>query len=195
MFENQTNTNDSVADAVAGGTKIKNTNDRKSVDFYLSDLPLNDSLIKRSDKRIVDAYYNLASTYKEELNNNKKAIATFEELNSRYADNKYKLSTYFQLYRIFTSVKNQSQADYYKNKILNEYPNSEYAQIIKNPKYISDKAAQKERLSCFTTMCIMITQLVITARLIVNVTKQMQSLGKMIFRQNSPSFALFLLVN
>ena len=90
-----------------------------------------------------DAYYNLAITYKEELNNNKKAIATFEELNSRYADNKYKLSTYFQLYRIFTSVKNQSQADYYKNKILNEYPNSEYAQINKNPKYISDKAAQK----------------------------------------------------
>lgn len=149
MFENQTNTNDSVADAVAGGTKIKNTNDRKSVDFYLSDLPLNDSLIKRSDKRIVDAYYNLASTYKEELNNNKKAIATFEELNSRYADNKYKLSTYFQLYRIFTSVKNQSQADYYKNKILNEYPNSEYAQIIKNPKYISDKAAQKGEVELF----------------------------------------------
>ncbi len=60
-----------------------------------------------------------------------------------------KLSTHFQLYRIFTSVKNQAQADYYKNKILNEYPNSEYAQIIKNPKYISDKAAQKGEVELF----------------------------------------------
>jgi tetratricopeptide (TPR) repeat protein len=146
-FDNQTS-NDSVADATTT-TKTKNVTDKKSVDYYLTDLPLSDSLLQRSDKRIVDAYYNLGSTYKEELNNNKKAIATFEELNTRYTNNKYKLSTYFQLYRIFTSVKNQTQADYYKNKILNEYPNSEYAQIIKNPKYISDKAAQKGEVELF----------------------------------------------
>jgi tetratricopeptide (TPR) repeat protein len=145
-FDNQT-TNDSVVGVVS--TKSKKTSDKKSIDFYLTELPLSDSLIQRSDKRIVDSYYNLGSTYKEELNNNKKAIATFEELNTRYANNKYKLSTYFQLYRIFTSVKNQTQADYYKNKILNEYPNSEYAQIIKNPKYISDKAAQKGEVELY----------------------------------------------
>lgn len=149
-FEPQsTNPNDTISDQAVAGTKVKNTNDKKSVDYYLTDLPLSDSLMQRSTKRIIDAYYNLASTYKEELNNNKKAIATFEELNNRYSDNKYKLSTYFQLYRIFTSVKNQSQADYYKNKLLNEYPNSEYAQIIKNPNYISDKAAQKGEVELF----------------------------------------------
>ena len=147
IFENQTN--DSISDPAIVGTKIKKTNDKKSVDYYLTDLPLSDSLMQRSTKRIIDAYYNLASTYKEELNNNKKAIATFEELNSRYSDNKYKLSTYFQLYRIFTSIKNKEQADYYKNKLLNEYPNSEYAQIIKNPNYISDKAAQKGEVELF----------------------------------------------
>jgi hypothetical protein len=47
----------------------------KTVDYYLTDLPLNDSLLKLSNKKIIDAYYNLGSTYKEELNNNKKAIA------------------------------------------------------------------------------------------------------------------------
>ena len=150
IFENQpNNTNDTISDQAATKTKTKNVTDKKSVDYYLTDLPLSDSLMQRSTKRIIDAYYNLASTYKEELNNNKKAIATFEELNNRYSDNKYKLSTYFQLYRIFTSVKNQSQADYYKNKLLNEYPNSEYAQIIKNPNYISDKAAQKGEVELF----------------------------------------------
>ncbi len=147
IFENQPN--DSISDPAVVGTKVKKTSDKKSVDYYLTDLPLSDSLMQRSTKRIIDAYYNLASTYKEELNNNKKAIATFEELNRRYSDNKYKLSTYFQLYRIFTSIKNKEQADYYKNKLLNEYPNSEYAQIIKNPNYISDKAAQKGEVELF----------------------------------------------
>ena len=148
-FDNTQAGNDSTNEVTQ--VKDKKVKDKKSVDYYLADLPLNDSLLQRSNKRIIDAYYNLASTYKEDLNNNKKAIATYEELNNRYTDNKYKLSVYFQLYRIFTSVKNQSQADYYKNKILNEYPNSEYAQIIKNPKYISDKNAQKGEVELFYT--------------------------------------------
>lgn len=148
-FDNSQIGNDSTSEVTQ--VKDKKVKDKKSVDYYLADLPLNDSLLQRSNKRIIDAYYNLASTYKEDLNNNKKAIATYEELNNRYTDNKYKLSVYFQLYRIFTSVKNQSQADYYKNKILNEYPNSEYAQIIKNPKYISDKNAQKGEVELFYT--------------------------------------------
>lgn len=148
-FDDQTNSNDSTD--VITKNKTKATSNKKNVEYYLTGLPLTDSLMQKSNTRIIDAYYNLASTYKEELNNNKKAIATFEELNNQYIDHKYKLSTYFQLYRIFTSVKNQAQADYYKNKLLNEYPNSEYAQIIKNPKYISDKNAQKGEVELFYT--------------------------------------------
>lgn len=137
--------------AVAKNNKSTKTIDKKSKEYYLTELPLTDSAVKVSNTRIVDAYYNLASTYKEELNNNKKAIASFEEMNKRFPDNKYKLSTYYQLYRIFASVKNQSQADYYKNKLLNEYPNSEYAQIIKNPNYVSDKNSQKGEVELFYT--------------------------------------------
>ena len=149
-FDNQTSTTDTTTDVVTKA-KTKVATNKKTPEYYLTDLPLSDSLMQKSNTRIVDAYYNLASTYKEELNNNKKAIATFEELNNRFAEHKYKLSTYFQLYRIFTSIKNQTQADYYKNKLLNEYPNSEYAQIIKNPKYIADKNAQKGEVELFYT--------------------------------------------
>ncbi len=150
-FDNQTTDNNDTLSSVKAVTKTKGVSNKKNIDYYLSDLPISDTLIQKSNKKIIDAYYNLGSTYKEELNNNKKAIVTFEELNNRYSDNKYKLSTYFQLYRIYTSIKNQAQADYYKNKLLNEYPNSEYAQIIKNPKYISDKNAQKDEVELFYT--------------------------------------------
>lgn len=154
-FDTPTNETDSVkGDNTTNNTTTNNStksNNRKNIEYYLKDLPLADSLIKKSDIKIVDAYYNLGSTYKEELNNNKKAITTFEELNSRYPENKYRLSTYFQMYRIYQSTKNQSQADYYKNKLLNEYPNSEYAQIIKNPNYVSDKNSQKGEVELYYT--------------------------------------------
>ncbi len=154
ILENTPVANDSLDKPDSTGVAKNNlpkANDKKSKDYYLANLPLSDSAIKVSNTKIIDAYYNLASTYKEELNNNKKAINTFEEMNRRYPDHKYKLSTYYQLYRIFASVKNQSQADYYKNKLLNEYPNSEYAQIIKNPNYVSDKNSQKGEVELFYT--------------------------------------------
>lgn len=153
IIENSPVANDSIPSDSLGVAKTTTTKatDKKSKEYYMAELPLSDSAVKMSNARIIDAYYNLASTYKEELNNNKKAIASFEEMNKRFPDNKYKLSTYYQLYRIFASVKNQSQADYYKNKLLNEYPNSEYAQIIKNPNYVSDKNSQKGEVELFYT--------------------------------------------
>lgn len=148
-----TNTADSTEKETSNGV-VKNTKKitaKKPIDFYLKDLPISDSLLKKSDATIIDAYYNLGSTYKEELHNNKKAIFTFEELNNRFTNHKYKLSTYYQLYTIYTAIKNKTQADFYKNKLLNEYPNSEYAQIIKNPNYNAEKNTQKGEVEIYYT--------------------------------------------
>lgn len=153
-LENSTTPEDSTEKDTEGITTVKTKNktkDKKERSFYLKDLPLEDSLIAKSNVRIMDAFYNLGSTYKEELNNNKKAIAAFEELNRRYPENKYLLSTYYQLYRIYTSTRNQEKADYYKNKLLKEYPNSEYAQIIKNPNYQVEKNSKKDEVEEFYT--------------------------------------------
>jgi tetratricopeptide (TPR) repeat protein len=147
-IETASNSNDSAAIGTKGNT-IKKNKGTTDIAYYLTDLPLSDSLIQKSNKKIIDAYYNLASTYKEELNNNKKAISTFEELNTRFVDHKYKLSTYYQLYKIYTSTRNKEKAEFYKNKLLNEYPNSEYSQIIKNPNYIADKNAHKDEVELF----------------------------------------------
>lgn len=145
-------TSDAVAgtDTVALKKKAKAKN-KKNVEYYLKDLPMNDSLMKLSNTKIIDAYYNLGSTYKDDLRNNKKAIATFEEMNKRYDQHKFRPSTYYQLYRIFQSVKNNQQADYYKNKLLSEFPNSEYAQLIKNPNYEAEKKLQKGEVELFYT--------------------------------------------
>jgi tetratricopeptide (TPR) repeat protein len=121
----------------------------KTRDFYRKNLPINDSLIKKSNKKIVYAYYMMGSIYKEELNNTKKAVATFEELNSRFPQNKYLLNTYYILYRTHLAEKNQPRADYYKEKILNEFPDSEFALIIKNPSYASEANSKQSEVEAF----------------------------------------------
>ncbi len=134
-----------------GVVKVVKGNNKKKKEYYLNDLPLNDSLIKKSNGNIIDAYYNLGSIYKDELGNNKRAIASFEDLNNRFVDHKYRPSTYYQLYKIFTEVKNKPQADYYKNKLYNEYPTCEYTLLMKNPNYAIEKINKKGEVEIFYT--------------------------------------------
>lgn len=150
------NSTDNTTDAVTTKTTtstVKNGNKpkdpRKTREYYLNQLPLSDTLMKQSHNKIIEADYLLGSTYKEELNNNKKSIAAFEDLNSRYPENKYRLQSYYQLYRTNLADKNQERADFYKDKLLNDYPKSEYAKLIKNPKYAEELNAQRGEVEKF----------------------------------------------
>lgn len=115
----------------------------KTTDFYMKALPLNDSMMRKSNARIIKSYYLMGLLYKEELNNPRKSIGTFEELNNRFPENKYLLNTYYTLYRIYQDQKNTAKADFYKNKILNEFPDSEFAALIRDPSYAQERNAKK----------------------------------------------------
>jgi tetratricopeptide (TPR) repeat protein len=115
---------------------------------YLKNIPRTDAQVKAANDSLVEAYYNAGGIYKEYLHNNGKAATDFEELLSRYPDNKYKVSVYYQLYRIYTETGNTGRADHYKNIILTQYPNSEYALLIANPeKYRQNLKANQDEMN------------------------------------------------
>jgi len=145
------NDNDSTAIASNGKNKDKNNNKNNKKDraYYLKNIPLTPEAIGKSNTKIIDAYYNAGTIYKEQLQNNKKAVETFEELNTRFPENKHLLSTYYQLYRSFLTMNNPSKAEYYKNLILTKYADTEFAKIIKNPDYAKDIAATKSEVENF----------------------------------------------
>jgi tetratricopeptide (TPR) repeat protein len=116
---------------------------------YKKGLPMTDSLMKVSDTKVLDAYYLMGSIYKEELNNNKKATLTFEEMNARFPKNKYQLNTYYMLYRIYQGEKKADKEEEYKEKILTEYPESEFALLIKNPDHAKDMNAKMGEAESF----------------------------------------------
>jgi hypothetical protein len=44
------------------------------------------------------------------------------------------------------NIHNTEQANFYKQKILGDYPKSDYAKLIKNPKYVEDMKAEKSEV-------------------------------------------------
>lgn len=109
----------------------------------LKDIPLTEASIKKSNDTIINAFYDMASIYKDQLGFNLKSIETYEELLRRFPENRYKLSCYFQLYQAYTQAEDEPNALKYKNILLNDYPNSDYALIIRDPNYGKNKAFSK----------------------------------------------------
>lgn len=130
------------------GTK-KDTLDVKSKEYYLRDIPTTQAKMDSSNARIVDAYYSLGMIYREQLDDKERAVESFETLIKRFPKNKYQLASYYQLYRLNLAMGNKPRADYYRNLIISQYPDSEYANILQNPNYLKDLEEFKGRAAVF----------------------------------------------
>lgn len=121
--------------------------DPKERDFYLQDLPLNDSLLAISHTRIRDALYNAGRIFKTVYLNYPRAIETYLELDKRYPVSIYKLSVYFELWDLYNKLGDPTNAELYKTKIILEYPESNYAKYLQNPNYFIELEAQKDSIN------------------------------------------------
>ncbi len=120
--------------------------DNKSHEYYLQNLPLNDSLMALSHQRIIEGLYKAAGVYKNKLLDFPKAIETYELLNKRYPENEFLLDSYYQLYKLNILTNNKPGAERYKQLIVSKYPNSNYANSLTNPDYLKELEAQKEKI-------------------------------------------------
>jgi len=124
--------------------KLKNN--KKSRQYYLKDIPLTQELIDSSNKRIYTALYNMGFIYKEKLNNYPKAIESFEKLLKRYPKTKYTPAAYYFLYQLYESKGEMSDARFYKKALLKEYPETDYAKILRDPVYYKKLMAKADKL-------------------------------------------------
>lgn len=116
-------------------------------EYYMKNIPVTDAQKDSSHKRIQYALYDLGVIYKEKLKENERSIQSFEELLRRYPKGLFPLESYYQLYRLYTQQGNTAKANEYKNKILREYPDSEYAKILSDPDYLKKLEAMKGQIA------------------------------------------------
>jgi tetratricopeptide (TPR) repeat protein len=127
------------------GVVIAKSSDPHTVGYYLQNLPFTEEQVLTSNGKIETALYNLGYIYKDKLNNLPVSVETFESLTNRFPETEHRLESLYQLYRLNTILENYEQADYYKNLIVGEYPDSDYAKLITDPEYFKLMQAEQNR--------------------------------------------------
>lgn len=121
----------------AEGTELPEdmSDDPKTREYYLQQIPLTEEDIAASNVIIVDGLYNMAMIYKDKLGDLPLAIEAFNELERRFPANEHSLESYYQIYLMALRTEDRALASQYKSKIMSEYPESDYAIAIADPDY------------------------------------------------------------
>ncbi|MEA2106807.1 MAG: tetratricopeptide repeat protein [Bacteroidota bacterium] len=126
--------------------------DENKPEYYRVELPLTDSAMEVSHKKIQNALYNVGEVYRNDLKDFPLAIEAYKELIDRYPESDYKIAAYYSLYKVYEQEGNQNQADIYKNMIIRNYPDSKYAKVLLDPNYFKQfEKEEQEKKTFYTT--------------------------------------------
>ncbi len=125
--------NDSLNEGQDKIVKVQSV-DSLTVESLLAQLPQNDSAIEASRQRLVQAYYNAGVIYKDQLNELDYAKTQFNNVLDRKYESNYNVMSAFQLYGIYKDG-DMGLASQNKSYILDNYPNSDYANYLRDPDY------------------------------------------------------------
>lgn len=114
--------------------------------YYLKGLPLTDSAMAASQGKRMDALFKLGNIYKERFRAFEDAVITFEKLVQDYDTSSYILPSYYQLYRCNLNLQNDERSAYYRKLIIDEFPFSEYAEIILDPAHARETRENRKRV-------------------------------------------------
>jgi len=103
---------------------------------YLRNIPTTPEQMVESNNRIAQALFNMGVIFKDRFNDPVNAISSFESLVTRYPENENKLRAYYFLYNLNRSVSDMSRAELYKNRLIAEFPDSDFARILGDPNYL-----------------------------------------------------------
>lgn len=128
---------------------IAKLDSKARMEAYLAMIPNSPEKISESHLRIAEAYYNCGVIYREQLNNLRESVSSFETLDTKYPDNKYKQPSYYNLYRCYLQLGDSAKANFYKNYILTNFPESDYARLILNPNFFRELKRKSEVMEVY----------------------------------------------
>jgi len=110
------------------------------LDFYLSQIPTEQKAIDSITAIRNKAYFNLGLIYKEQFKITDVAINKFEKLLTFPQNEQWKLPSNYHLYKLYATT-SSVKSNLHKKQVLDEYPDSKYAQIILNPNKVLAEAS------------------------------------------------------
>ena len=135
-----------IADTAKADSAQSISTDPVKRETYTQYIPTTEEQMELSNAKIAQALYNMGFIYKIQLENNKEAINSFQEFVKRFPDNEDAIKCYYQLYKLNQQLGNTSEAEHYKNIILNDYPDSDYALILQDPEYYKNLLSDQKKM-------------------------------------------------
>ncbi len=121
---------------------VKTTTGSKNYEAYkqslLKAIPIDENNLQTSIDKEARAKFALANIYKENLNDNKEAIILFKEIADEGGAKELTPQVYYNLYLLNKRNGNLSESDKYKNKIITEFPETDFAKFILNANYFNE---------------------------------------------------------
>lgn len=111
---------------------------------YYQDIPFTQEQLEKSHKNIQEGLYNVGRIYNLKLEEPEEAIKTFEDLLKRYPVYENTAEVLYFLHLINKEQKHDERAEYYKRKLIAEYPKSIYAKMLLNPNYLKESKEENK---------------------------------------------------
>ena len=138
----------SVNELITTSTEIENKElTDEDIDRILKDVPGNPDQVKMAEEKIIKAMFTLGSLYRDRLERNDLSTKVLEELAARFPNNKHEMESWYMMYLSYTDLKNTARADHWKNRLVENYPNSIYAQSIGDPDFLAKAKKKKNEIS------------------------------------------------
>lgn len=139
---------------------LENTDEEDKDDEAEPEEELSDAMIKRifkdvpfdindqikSNKEVKDALFALGVDFRDAIQNYDASVKTHGSLEDRFPKSNHELDAFYYQYLSYTDLSNNPKAIEYKNKIIEGYPESNYAKILLDPSYANELMKDEQNL-------------------------------------------------
>jgi tetratricopeptide (TPR) repeat protein len=134
----------SKANGASGGEDEAKEIKIDKADLY-KDLPTTPEKLQVSNDKIQVSLYKLGKIYNQHLNEPDNSIKSLQRLIDDYPDNEKVPEAHYMIYLI-SKGRDSAKMELHKNILLDKYPESLYAKILRNPNYLAENRILNQQI-------------------------------------------------
>lgn len=128
------------------GSKYGNPDDPHDIAFYLKDLPSTQQQLDSLDSLTSLSLLGAGYIFYDGVGNIQRALDCYLRMAKDYTSYDEIVQAFYMLYRIFDRQGNTPQANYYRDMVLMGFPDSDFANLIRDNEYYKELLAREKRV-------------------------------------------------
>ncbi len=133
-------------DGTSENTETINITGNKEKDAWVKNVPFTSASLEKSNAKMLDALHNLNVMYYDNLHNPEESINYGEKIQTKFPFSEYEDATFYYLFKAYSDLKNNLKAENNKQKLISQFPTSNYALLAQNKKPVNAEAENNKQL-------------------------------------------------